>query len=89
MWIRSTPDVLPTENGKERSRSTALRLAIRAASDATVFALAIRRAAFSRLVESARALVLSRAEEYTPVGPSSNIDPHARGSQKAPHNRGL
>jgi hypothetical protein len=34
------------------------------------------------LVESARALVLMLAEEYTPVGPSSNIA--TGGSQKRP-----
>ena len=62
MWITSTPDVLRTENVKEAASpvtgSSAPiwviedRLAI-SASAATVFALAIRRAALSRLVESA------------------------------------
>ena len=99
MWIRC--DTQRSANGEREGAPLLLngpsapiwviedRLAISAASAATVFELAIRRAALSRLVESARALVLSRAEENTPVGPSSNIDPHARGSQKAPHNRGL
>ena len=63
-------------------------LAISVASAATVFALAIRRAALSRLVESARALVLMLAGEYTPVGPSSNIAPLAGGSQKRPAHEG-
>jgi hypothetical protein len=61
------------------------RLAISAASAATVFALAIRRAAgWSR----APALVLMQAAEYTPVGPSSNIAPLTGGSQKRPAHEG-
>jgi hypothetical protein len=95
MWIRSTPDVLPTENGKRaplplNGPSAPIwviedRLAISAASAATVFALAIRRAAgWSR----APALVLMQAAEYTPVGPSSNIAPLTGGSQKRPAHEG-
>ena len=95
MWIRL--DTRRSANGEREGAPLPLngpsapiwviedRLAISAASAATVFALAIRRAALSRLVESARALVLMQAAEYTPVGPSSNIDPHAGGSQKSPH----
>jgi len=60
------------------------RLAI-SASAATVFALAIRRAALSRLVESARPSVLMQAAEYTPVGPSSNIAPLAGVRKKPTH----
>jgi hypothetical protein len=99
MWIRL--DTRRSPNGEREGTPLPLngpsapilviedRLAISAASAATVFALAIRRAALSRLVEMPEPSVLMQIREYTPVGPSSNIDPHARGSQKAPHNRGL
>jgi hypothetical protein len=68
MWIRL--DTRRSPNGEREGTPLPLngpsapilviedRLAISAASAATVFALAIRRAALSRLVESARALGL-------------------------------
>jgi hypothetical protein len=77
MWIRL--DTRRSANGEREGAP----LAISAASAATDFTLATRRAALSRLVESARALVLMLAEEYTPVGPSSNIAPLTGGSQKS------
>ena len=98
MWIRL--DTRRSDNGEREGAPLPLngssapiwviedRLAISAASAATVFALAIRRAALSRLVESARALVLMLAGEYTPVGPSSNIAPLAGGSQTSPTHSG-
>ena len=98
MWIRL--DTRSSANGEREGAPLPLngpsapiwviedRLAISAASAATVFALAIRRAALSRLVESARALVLSRAEEYTPVGPSSNIPRTLEAHKKAPTHSG-
>ena len=95
MWIRL--DTRRSANGEREGTPLPLngpsapiwviedRLAISAASAATVFALAIRRAAgWSR----APALVLMQAAEYTPVGPSSNIAPLAGGSQKRPAHEG-
>ena len=62
-------------------------LAISAASPATDFTLATRRAALSRLVESARALVLMLAKNTRRWGRAaiSPLEAH----KNAPHNRGL
>ena len=61
------------------------RLAISAASAATVFALAIRRAALSRLVESARALVLMPGGRIYAGGAEQQYRPARRRLTKRPH----
>ena len=94
MWIRL--DTRRSANGEREGAPLPLngpsapigviedRLAISAASAATVFALAIRRAALSRLVESARALVLSRAKESRRWGRAAISPPSPEAHKQAP-----